>query len=220
MEHQEKLYRIVKGQLVVAPAKAMVNGQLVELDDAMRRKMGCLPLVEGDATPAVPDDGSTLKTTYEYVTEDVMPAAAATNAALRKAIEAGKVKLAKRRVAIRPVYEVLPPPPPPEPAPAPYVPTVADYDGAMESHLYEERVARGYTTREPDAYLTSSNPRWAQDARDWVAHRDAVMEYALGVMHAVEAGEREAPAMEEFRAGLPCIKWTYQESEVSSQEVA
>ena len=90
-------------------------------------------------------------------------------------------------------------------------PTLADYDAAMEAHLYEERAARGYTTREPDAYLNSSVPRWAQDARDWVAHRDAVMAYALTLMNQVEDGERDAPTMAEFRAGLPAIQWTYTE---------
>lgn len=87
-------------------------------------------------------------------------------------------------------------------------PTLPDFDAAMEEHLYEERAARGYTTREPDAYLNSSVPRWAQDARDWVAHRDAVMGYALTLMNQVEDGERDAPTMAEFKAGLPKVHWT------------
>lgn len=101
----------------------------------------------------------------------------------------------------RRVYEVRAYPPP----------TIAGFDDAMEAHLYDERAARGYTTREPDAYLNSSVPRWAQDARDWVAHRDAVMAYALTLMNQVEDGERDAPTMAEFRAGLPAIQWTYTE---------
>lgn len=88
-------------------------------------------------------------------------------------------------------------------------PTIADFDAAMEEHLREEREARGYTTREPDAYLESSNPRWAADAHDWVAHRDAVMTYALDLMNAVERGEREPPTLADFRASLPSITWTY-----------
>jgi len=88
-------------------------------------------------------------------------------------------------------------------------PTIADFDAAMEEHLREEREARGYTTREPDAYLESSNSRWAADAHDWVAHRDAVMTYALELMNAVERGEREPPTMAEFKARLPRIEWTY-----------
>ena len=103
--------------------------------------------------------------------------------------------------AINRVYEVREVPPP----------TLAGFDAAMEQHLYEERVARGYTTREPDAYINSSVPRWAQDARDWVAHRDAVMGYALALMNQVDDGERDAPTMAEFKAGLPAIQWTYTE---------
>lgn len=95
-------------------------------------------------------------------------------------------------------------------------PTVADFDAAMEAHLTQERCGRGYTTREPDAYLSSSNPRWAQDAQDWVTHRDAVMEYALELINAVSSGQREPPTMEEFKDGLPTIVWTYEEGESSS----
>lgn len=90
-------------------------------------------------------------------------------------------------------------------------PTVADFDFAMEEHLRTEREARGYTTREPDAYLESSNARWRQDAHDWVAHRDAVMSYALDLINAVESGERQPPMMAEFKVGLPTIVWTFAE---------
>ena len=50
--------------------------------------------------------------------------------------------------------------------------TVDDYDQALEEHLRNARVARGYTTREPDKYLNSAVPRWRQDAEDWVPFRD------------------------------------------------
>ena len=85
-----------------------------------------------------------------------------------------------------------------------------DYDAAMEAHLKAEREARGYTTREPDAYLASEVPRWRRDAEDWVAHRDAVMAYALGVQNAVAAGGA-APTLDEFKAGLPAVAWSYTE---------
>lgn len=97
-----------------------------------------------------------------------------------------------------------------KPVPAP---GVAEYDEAMESHLLQERAERGYTTREPDAYLASANPRWAQDARDWVAHRDAVMEYALEMINAVQSGQRQPPTLDEFASGLPGIVWTYDENQ-------
>lgn len=91
-------------------------------------------------------------------------------------------------------------------------PTLADFDAVMEEHLRTEREARGYTTREPDSYIASQVPRWAQDARDWVAHRDAVMAYALALINAVESGQRQPPTMAEFEAGLPTITWTYTEA--------
>ena len=96
------------------------------------------------------------------------------------------------------------------------LPTLQDFDNAMEAHLKEERAARGYTTREPDSYLTSSVPRWRQDAEDWVAHRDEVMEYALELMNAVKGGQTP-PTLEEFTANLPVITWTYEE-EVQESE--
>ena len=91
------------------------------------------------------------------------------------------------------------------------LPTLDEYDAAMEDHLVQERSARGYTTREPTAYLASGNARWASDARDWVAHVDAVMAYALELINAVQSGQRTPPTMAEFRAGLPQITWSFSE---------
>ena len=90
------------------------------------------------------------------------------------------------------------------------LPSIAEYDAAMEAHLADEKAERGYTTREPDVYINSQVPRWAQDARDWVAHRDAVMLYAIDVQNRVAAGEPQ-PTLAEFKAGLPQIEWTIQE---------
>lgn len=86
--------------------------------------------------------------------------------------------------------------------------TVADYDLAMEKYLYDTRVARGYTAREPDFYLNSTVARWAQDAADWVKFRDEVMLYALEVQNSF-AATGNAPAMAEFLAAMPEINWSY-----------
>lgn len=86
-------------------------------------------------------------------------------------------------------------------------PTLAEYDAIMEKYLAAVRVARGYTTREPDCYANSSNPRWKQDAADWIAFRDAVMEYGLAVMNEYSATGK-APSLEDFKKGLPLIKWS------------
>ena len=85
--------------------------------------------------------------------------------------------------------------------------SIADYDRIMEQHIKDACIARGYTTREPDAYLNSRNERWAQDAEDFIAFRDKVMEYGLMVQNEfVQTGK--APSLEVFKAGLPQIVWT------------
>lgn len=92
----------------------------------------------------------------------------------------------------------------------PIVYTPEDYDNAMEDYLRKTREKRGYTTREPDTYLHSSEPCWAQDAKDWIAFKDDVMRYALGVINTYKA-TGNAPTLKEFKAGFPKMKWTYQE---------
>ncbi|MCQ2378001.1 MAG: hypothetical protein MJ016_02175 [Victivallaceae bacterium] len=93
---------------------------------------------------------------------------------------------------------------------------IAKYDKAMEAHLFAERAARGYTTREPSDYKGSSVPRWASDAEDWIAHRDQVMLYGLEVEnHYKETGE--GPTIEEFKAGLPKIHWSVEITDNNGQ---
>ena len=85
---------------------------------------------------------------------------------------------------------------------------VNDYDAIMEQHITDTRYARGYTTREPTEFLSSSIPRWKQDAEDFVLFRDTVLAYGLEVMnHYTATGE--APTLEEFKNNLPNIVWTY-----------
>lgn len=86
--------------------------------------------------------------------------------------------------------------------------TFADYDNAMEAHLDAEKAERGYTKREPSDYAGSSNPRWAQDAADWIAHRDEVMAYGLEIENKAKRGE-PVPTLDEFKAALPVVEWTF-----------
>lgn len=88
--------------------------------------------------------------------------------------------------------------------------TVEDYDAAMEEHITQTRIARGYTTREPSAYVNSPNVRYAQDAADWALFLASVMDYGLAVMNEYRK-TGAAPSMEEFKAGLPTIEWTFSE---------
>ena len=86
--------------------------------------------------------------------------------------------------------------------------SVSDYERVMEDHLLVTRVARGYTLREPSpTYDNSPNARWASDAADWKAFFTAVMEYGLAVQNEY-AATGKAPSLEEFKAGLPQMKWS------------
>ena len=86
--------------------------------------------------------------------------------------------------------------------------SVEDYDAAMEAHITQERVARGYTTREPSAYVNSPNPRFAQDAADWAQFLADVMDYGLAVLNEYQRTGVAPMSFAEFKAGLPRIKWT------------
>ena len=90
--------------------------------------------------------------------------------------------------------------------------TVKDYDRALERHIKDTRIARGYTTREPSSscYLHSPNPRWKQDALDWIDFINAVMTYGLQVQNDYVEG-KPIPTLDEFIANLPQITWTYQD---------
>lgn len=85
--------------------------------------------------------------------------------------------------------------------------TEADFNAALENHLLAERTARGYDTREPSDYFGSSVGRWRQDALDWIAHRDRVMEYGFAVLNEWKRTGIE-PSYDEFVANLPKITWT------------
>ena len=93
----------------------------------------------------------------------------------------------------------------------PYVPSVSDYDHAMEDYCKQVRIDRGYTTNSPVDYYNSANERWAQDARDYIAFRDEILEYALEVENEFDKGG-DIPTLDEFKAHLNTIKchWTYE----------
>lgn len=82
-----------------------------------------------------------------------------------------------------------------------------EYDDAMEQYLYQTRFDRGYNTREPDVYFNSSVPRWKQDAADWIAFRDQVMNYALQVQNDYNV-TGTMPSLEDFIANMPVIHWS------------
>lgn len=83
---------------------------------------------------------------------------------------------------------------------------LAEYDRAMEEHIYSVRAARGYTTREPGVYINSTVPRWKADAEVWNAWLDSVMQYSLNILNtAKETGE--VPLLEDYINNAPVIQW-------------
>lgn len=90
----------------------------------------------------------------------------------------------------------------------PRVYSAADYDYVAERVMEEQRRERGYTTREPSDYAGSGNPRWRQDAADWIKYRDEVMEFSLKVQNEMELDPRTAMPIDEFERRIPRIRWT------------
>lgn len=84
---------------------------------------------------------------------------------------------------------------------------LAEYDKAMEEHIYNVRAARGYTTREPGVYINSTVSRWKADAEVWCAWLDTVMQYSLDILNtAKETGV--IPPLDEYLTKCPEIVWT------------
>ena len=90
--------------------------------------------------------------------------------------------------------------------------STGDYNDALEGYLRKTREARGYTDRDPSEYYNSGVPRWAQDARDWVAFRDKVMTYGLQVLNKYQQTGEPPCTLEDFVEGLRKIDihWTIQ----------
>lgn len=84
-------------------------------------------------------------------------------------------------------------------------PDLDDYNTALERRLLDVRWARGYTDREPSDYYNSSVERWARDARAWVAFRDAVMLFGLGVLQQYEESGVAPMSLADFEARLAAI---------------
>ncbi len=60
------------------------------------------------------------------------------------------------------------------------------------------------------SYAQSTNPTWAAEAQAFIAWRDAMFIYALGVFKSIEDGN-PAPTQEEFIAGFPTMVWPINE---------
>lgn len=56
------------------------------------------------------------------------------------------------------------------------------------------------------SYANSTNLQWKAEAEAFIAWRDSICDYAIGVYNAIEAGG-VPPTEEEFIAGFPVMNW-------------
>jgi hypothetical protein len=96
----------------------------------------------------------------------------------------------------------------PDPEPEPYVPTVADYQDAVEGHVEAVAAQRGYSSSVSCAsYVSSIVPQWKAEATAFSAWRDQVWVFALNELLKVQQGQRAVPTVAAFIAELPAMQW-------------
>ena len=92
--------------------------------------------------------------------------------------------------------------------PAPAIPTITDYENAIQnlvdSTARERQFRDGVTLA---SYLGSTKSKWAAEAQAFVAWRDNVWFYAYGELAKVQAGQRPQPTVEQFLGEIARIAW-------------
>lgn len=83
-----------------------------------------------------------------------------------------------------------------------------EYKDRMQSHVdlkaQEKNYKNGFTCA---TYTNSTNAQWKAEADAFIAWRDDVWEYAIGVQTQVEAEEIEPPTLEDFINNAPSLIW-------------
>lgn len=88
------------------------------------------------------------------------------------------------------------------------VPTLADYQAAIQDHV--DGVARSKQYNDGAAlagYINSTVEPWAAEASVFIAWRDAVWVFVYGELDKVMNGQREQPSVAEFIGELPEVSW-------------
>ncbi|PYE89567.1 hypothetical protein [Phyllobacterium leguminum] len=95
-----------------------------------------------------------------------------------------------------------------EPYSMPVATIISAYRTAVQSLIDARAAERQYDSGATLAsYVSSTVPEWQDEARAFVAWRDAVWAYALTELDKVQAGERQQPTVEAFLAELPAFEW-------------
>ncbi len=90
----------------------------------------------------------------------------------------------------------------------PVVPTITDYENAIQNLV--DSTARERQFRDGVAlasYTASTKPKWAAEAQAFVAWRDNVWTYAYGELAKVQAGQRPQPTVGQFLDEIAPIAW-------------
>jgi hypothetical protein len=83
-----------------------------------------------------------------------------------------------------------------------------EYVSYIENMLDEEAKTKNYgSSLSITTYIASTNPQWVAEAETFIAWRDAVYVYALGVQEQVETGVIPIPDLSSFIEGIPAIVW-------------
>lgn len=90
----------------------------------------------------------------------------------------------------------------------PRVYSEADYTDAIKRHMESIATARGYDNGQSLAsYAVSTNPTWANEAKTFIAWRDAVWSYVYQQLAAVQSQQRTQPTPAALIAELTLIGW-------------
>ena len=83
-----------------------------------------------------------------------------------------------------------------------------DYRAAIDAEVESTARGRGYNGAAHMAgYVTSTVPRWAEEAAAFIVWRDMVWLSVFATLNLVEAGKEAVPTLEKLVAGLPAPKW-------------
>jgi hypothetical protein len=88
------------------------------------------------------------------------------------------------------------------------VPTMADYQAAIDGLVQATARSRGYNDGTSCAgYALDPDPMWSAEAVVFIAWRSAIWKAVYAALAAVQGGQAPAPSVEALIASLPAIGW-------------
>lgn len=85
---------------------------------------------------------------------------------------------------------------------------IDEFKALIKYQLNNKALERNYDSHlSCISYVNSDNVIWKAEAQAFSSWRDAVYEYALAILNAVQDGNEEAPTQEQFVSGFPIMQW-------------